>query len=226
MKMKTLSLLAGVGAPLIATMSAQAGFVGIKVTEKANKFGLLVVNIYAIFDRPDPGDGSGDHMVAVAGTPLNPMNIVVEGGVFYNSVFGGDQAPNAAFFPQFPSLEFDTFVTIGKKTAAGDTLTITPGFPIGITGSSLSTTESGWAVIPTAVQGDPFDAANSFPGNGQILIGQFSTAQGVAISGSFLIQYVSNGKSGTSFVSFGIPTPGALALIGIAGLMARRRRRR
>ena len=226
MKMKTLSLLAGVGAPLIATASVQAGFVGIKTTEKENAFGLLVVNVYAIFDRPDPGDGSGDHMVAVAGTPNAPMNIQVNGGTFYNSAFGGDQAPNAAFFPTFPSLAFDTFVTIGKKTSTGDTLTITPGFPLGITGSSLAGTTFGWAVIPTAPQGDPFDAANSFPGNGQILIGQFSTADGTSIKGTMLVQYVSNGQSGTSIVSFGLPTPGTLALFGAAGLIGRRRRRR
>jgi len=225
MKMKTLSLLAGVGAPLIATISAQAGFLGIKVTEKPNKFGLLVINIYAIFDRPDPGDGSGDHMVAVAGTPLNPMNIVVQGGVFYNSPFGSDKAPNAALFPAFPSLEYDTFVTIGKKTSVGDTLTITPGFPLGISGSSLSTTESGWAVIPTAVQGDPFDAANSFPGNGQILIGQFSTANGTAISGTMLISYVSNGTSGSSIVSFFVPGPGSLPAVVLFGALGARRRR-
>ncbi len=226
MKMKTLSLLAGVGAPLIATMSAQAGFVGIKVTEKPNPFGLLVVNIYAIFDRPDPGDGSGDHMVAVAGTPLNPMNIVVEGGVFYNSPFGSDKAPNAALFPLFPSLEFDTFVTIGKKTSIGDTLTITPDFPIGITGSSLYTTYAGWAVIPTAPQGDPFDAANSFPGNGQILIGQFSTADGSAIQGTIRVRYVSNGVAGIfSVETFFVPGPGGLpAVVLFCALGARRRR--
>ncbi len=126
MKIQTLTVLAGTAVPLILTGSASAGFLGLKATSKPNDFGLLVVNVYAIFDRPDPGDGSGDHMIAVAGIPSAPMNIQVIGGVFYNSPFGGIQAPSAAFFPAFPSLEFDTFVTIGKKTSAGDTLTITP----------------------------------------------------------------------------------------------------
>ncbi len=225
MKTKTMAILAGVSASLILSGSAWGGFVGMKATSKPNEFGLLVVNVYAIFDRPDPGDGSGDHMISVAGTPNNPLNIKVQGGVFYNHAFGDDQAPNAAFFPAFPSLEFDTFVTIGKKTSLGDTLTITPGFPVGITGSSLSTTGSGWAVIPTSPQGDPFDAKNSFPGNGQILIAQFSTLDGTAISGIMLIRYVSNGKSAVAIMTFGIPTPGAFALMGVAGLIGTRRRR-
>ncbi len=225
MKVKTMCLLAGAGAPLILSGSATAGFVGTKATSKPNEFGLLVVNVYAVFDRPDPGDGSGDHMVAVAGTPNTPLNVKIEGGVFYNSPFGGDSAPRAAFFPTFPSLAFDTFVTIGKKTSSGDTLTITPGFPLGITGSSLTGTTFGWAVIPTAPQGDPFNAKHSFPGNGQILIAQFSTLEGTAISGTLLIRYVGNGQSGQNIVSFSIPTPGTLAVMGVAGLIGRRRRR-
>jgi len=224
-KTKTMALLAGASAPLILSGSVWAGFLGVEATSKPNKFGLLVINVYAVFDRPDPGDGSGDHMVVVAGTPNTPMNIKVQGGVFYNSAFGNDQAPSQALIDVFPSLEFDTFVTIGKKTSLGDTLTITPGFPLGITGSSLTTTTSGWAVIPTAPQGDPFDSDNSFPGNGHILIGQFSTLDGTSISGTMLIRYVSNGTSGSQIVGFGIPTPGALAMLGVAGLIGARRRR-
>ena len=225
MKVKTMCLLAGAGAPLILSGSATAGFVGTKATSKPNEFGLLVVNVYAVFDRPDPGDGSGDHMVAVAGTPNAPLNVKIEGGVFYNNPFGSDRAPNAAFFPTFPSLEFDTFVTIGKKTSSGDTLTITPGFPIGITGSSLFLTTAGWAIIPTAPQGDPFNAKDSFPGNGQILIAQFSTLEGTSISGTLLIRYVGNGQSNQNIVSFSVPTPGAVAMMGMAWLIGRRRRR-
>jgi hypothetical protein len=231
MKAKTLRLLAGTAVPLILTGSVQAGFLGLSTVSKPNPFGLLVVNVYAEFDRPDPGDGSGDFMNAVAGTRFAPMAIEVIGGTFYNHAIGGDRAPDAALFPTFPSLAYDTFVTIGVKAVGEgyqplDTLTITPGFPIGITGSSLAGTTFGWAVIPTAPQGDPFDAANSFPGNGQILIGQFSTANGTSIKGTMLVQYVSNGQSGTSIVSFGLPTPGTLALFGAAGLIGRRRRRR
>ena len=78
MKMKTLSMLAGVGAPLIATASASAGFVGINTVIKENPFGLLVVNVYAEFDRPGE-----DFMQAVAGTANAPMLIQVIGGTFF-----------------------------------------------------------------------------------------------------------------------------------------------
>jgi len=193
---------------LILSGSVTAGFVGISTVSKPNPFGVLTVNVYAVFDRPDPGDGSGDHMVAVAGTPNAPLVIEVIGGTFYNSPFGGDQAPPAAAIDAFPSLAYDTFVTIGVKCVGdlpcqpANAMTITPGFPIGITGSSLSTPTSGLAVIATAAQGDPFNPPFSFPGNGQILIGQFSTLDGMGIQGTVLLHYVSNGVSLQSIETF------------------------
>jgi len=220
-KIKNLAVLAGVGAPLILSGSASGEFVGITTTSKPNPYGLLVVNVYANFDTPGE-----DHMVTVAGTPLSPLHIWVEGGVFYNSPFGSDLAPNPALFGPFPSLEFDTFVTIGKKTSAGDTTFITPGFP-GLTGPSLWTVSSGYAVTPNSPQGNPFDAVNSFPGNGQVLIGQFSTADGTGIGGTMLLKL---GPSGTQdYGSFFLPAPGTLAMMGmtgVAGLFGTRRRRR
>ena len=224
MKMKTLSMLAGVGAPLIATATAPAGFLGITVTGKENAFGLIVCNVYANFDRPGE-----DLFQAVAGTALSPLLIQVEGGgTFYNHAFGSDTAPGTALIAAFPILAFDTFVTIGVKETGqvNDALVITPGFPAGITGTSLATDESGWAVTPIDPQGDPFNPAY-VGGNGSILIGQYSTADGSGISGTMLVQYVSNGVVGTSVVSFfHVPTPGALALLGTAGLIGARRRRR
>jgi len=224
MKMKTLSLLAGVSAPLIMTTASSAGFVEIRTVLKENVFGLLVVNVYAVFDRPGE-----DLMVAVAGTPNQPLLVQVEGGVFYNSNFGNDQAPNQAFIDIFPSLAFDTFVSIGKKTSTGDTTLISPGWPIaGIVGSVFTTDASGWVVVPDAPQANPFDPANSFPGDGQILIAQFSTATGTEIHGTLLLQFTSNGTPGVqAYVGFtSIPVPGALALLGAAGLVGLRRRRR
>ena len=228
MKATTLRMLVGVTTPLILTGSVQAGFTGITTTSKPNPYGLLVVNVYAVFDRPGE-----DRMIAVAKTPGAPLNITVIGGTFYNHPLGGDQAPDAAFFPAFPSLAYDTFVTIGVKCVGDrpcqpvDTLTISPGFPAGITGSSLAG-HFGWAITPAAPQGDPFNPPFSFPGNGQVLIGQFSTMDGVAIQGTMLLQYVSNGVVGIqSVVSFyHVPGPGAFAMMGVAGLIGTRRRRR
>jgi hypothetical protein len=78
------------------------------------------------------------------------------------------------------------------------------GFPIGITGSVLETL-SGWLVFEDDPQGNPFDPANSFPGDGSVLIGQFSTADGNAISGTIPLQYISNGFTEQSIVTFHHP---------------------
>ncbi len=231
MKTRTLSVLAGVSAPLILTGSSDAGFVGITTTSKPNDFGLLVVNVYAIFDRPGE-----DRMEAIAGTPNTPLRIEVHNGTFYNTPnVSTDKAPSTALISFFPSLEFDTFVTIGVKavgTAPGaqpkDNTALSPGFPPGITGSVLETNAAGWGIGALELQSDPFNAPFSFPGNGQIIIGQFSTTNGTAISGEFLIQYTSNGVQFQQLVVsfFHVPGPGALALLGLAGLMGTRRRRR
>ena len=232
MKARTLAVLAGVSAPLILSGSTNAGFVGIKTTVKPNEFDLFVVNVYATFDRPGE-----DLMSAIAGTPNNPLSIRVKGGgTFYQHAFGSDRAPLGALIDPFPSLQYDTFVTIGvKQVGPGggnpgqpqDNLVLTPGWP-GFGPGNLDLTNSGWAVTPNEPQGDPFDPVFSFPGNGQILIGQFSTANGTGIMGTMLLQFFSNGVSEQAIVSFDqqIPTPGALALLGIAGLLGLRRRRR
>ncbi len=225
MKVKTLSVLAGIGAPLIGTAHASAGFVGLNVVGKPNDFGLIVCNVYAVFDRPGQ-----DFLTAVAGTLNSPLLIqVLGGGTFFNAPGGTDQAPSAFFISLIPSLAFDTFVTIGIKFTEPlfDALIIAPDFQDGITGTQLFLTNSGWAVTPVDPQTDPFDPAY-VQGNGTVLIGQFSTADGTAISGTFLIQYTGNGKQGQqSVVSFfAVPTPGALALLGAAGLIGARRRRR
>ncbi len=196
MKIQTLAVLAGMSAPLILSGSASAGFIGIETTSKPNEFGIFTVNIYAVFDRPGE-----DHMLATFGTREIPLTIQVTGGTFYNHPFGGDTAPQPVLIEAFPSLAYDTFVTIGKKDADGDALLVVAGFPIGITGSVLETL-SGWLVTVDDPQGNPFDPANSFPGDGSVLIGQFSTADGNAISGTIPMEYISNGFTEQSVVTF------------------------
>ncbi len=108
MKIKTLSVLAGVSAPMILAAHASADFLGINAVGKPNEFGLIVVNVYAEYDRP------GDLFFHADGTADAPMLIQVEGGgTFYSHAFGTDRAPSAALIAAFASLAYDTFVTIG-----------------------------------------------------------------------------------------------------------------
>ncbi len=210
---------------MILTGSVQAGFVGISAVSKPNEFGLLVVNVYAEFDRPGE-----DFMSAVFGTVLHPMLIEVIGGTFYNHVFGTDRAPLTALIALFPEVAFDSFVTIGVKAVGPnsqpfDHMVIISGFP-GVSGTQLYTTYSGWAITPGEPAADPFNP-DFFAGDGRVLIGQFSTADGSAIQGTMGLQYISDGVVGQSVVSFFVPVPGpgALWLLGAVGLLGSRRRR-
>ncbi|MCZ6444810.1 MAG: hypothetical protein O6758_01355, partial [Planctomycetota bacterium] len=76
--------------------------------------------------------------------------------------------------------------------------------------------------IPPAPYGAP-DA------NGRVLIGQFNVADGEHIQGFANIQWgiagVQGGGDVTGVFFTSIPTPGALALLGLAGLAGIRRRR-
>ncbi len=96
---------------------------------------------------------------------------------------------------------------------------------------SISTANGAYAVSASHPQGNPFDPINCFPGDGRILIGQFSTPWDgpiVGIQGFFLMQFLSDGvvtQSVEQFSHFVVPVPGTLGLLGVAGLLTTRRRR-
>jgi hypothetical protein len=203
MKIRTLAVAAGVSAPLIWAGSAVGGFLGVKVVSKPNPYGLTVCNVYAEFDNP-----GHDFMHAVAGTPNTLLSITVQGGSFYNHAAGGDTAPLEALIDIFPSLAYDSFYTIGMKAVppGGSDHTILVNMPP-LAGTAIVWDSCSWAVVPpTHPQGNPFDPVNSYPGNGQILIGQFSMENpGIfswGIEGSFLLQYTSDGLITMSAESF------------------------
>ncbi len=227
MQLKALSVLAGVGLPLIAAGTADAGFVGLSVVGKEAPIlgpNAIVCNVFAVFNAPGL-----DRFISGAGTPNSPLDIHVVGGTFFQSPFGSDTAPNSAFFPTFPTLVFDTFVSIGQKATGPNgqpapALTLTPGWP-GFGPSALVGNNLGWANTPADPNTDPFNAL-FINGNGSVLIGQFSTTNGTGISGMLRILVTSDGVGTQLNVSFfHVPGPGALALMGTAGLIGRRRRR-
>jgi hypothetical protein len=73
MKTRYLSLLAGCAAPLMFAVPAPAAFTGLTTENRPNAYGISVVELYAQFDQP------GDMLQAVAGTPVNPLNIKSSG---------------------------------------------------------------------------------------------------------------------------------------------------
>ncbi len=225
MKARLLSVVGAFAVPLTSTGESEAGFLGLVAVSKPNPFGILTYNIYAQFDeRP------GDFVQAVAGTPVSPMNVNVRGGTFYQNPFNGDLPPNPAFcdFPGFESVCYDTFVTIGKKTSIGDATDFVPGWP-GFGPDRLAGNSIGWFIRPGHPQGDP--------ANNQVLLMQLSTQNGVGFSGTIVVFGLSNGlylgsvPSGADvdgYVSFDTqqaPAPGALAILGVAGLLGSRRSR-
>ncbi len=232
MKAKTLSVLAGVSAPLILTGSASAGFVGIKSVVKETGFipgvgELFVCNVYATFDRPD------DEMIAVAGIVSNPLNIFVKQGKWYQDPQGAPvTAPFLQFLPGISGiLAYDTFVTIGTKTddlfTTLDDVSTTGG--LAFANDSLRGENVAWFILPSGPGNGGLGQPNA---NGQVLIFQGSfikdgIAQGIA--GTMLLQFTSNGVAGVqAVVTFDhqIPAPGVLPLLGLAGVMGTRRRRR
>jgi hypothetical protein len=208
MKLRTLAVAAGIGAPLIANCAAHAGYLGVSVVSKPNAFGLTVCNVYAEFDNP-----GGDWMQAVASGAGFPGYIEALGGTFYNHPFGSDRPPAEWNLMIFPSLAYDSFYTIGRKfvpTGQDDALNLVnmPALAGNWVACDRSARSCSWAIVPpTAPQGNPFDAVHSFPGDGRILIGQFSMESpseigAWGVQGEMMFQFVSDGVVGMSWEAF------------------------
>ena len=189
MKAQTLSALAGAASTLIAAGSCPAGFTGITILSKPNELGIFTCNVYAEFDDP------GDHLLAVAGTASAPLTVEMVGGAFYQHFAGDDTPPHEVLVDAFPDLAYDTFVTIGLKEHAGnDNMILTPVWP-GFGAGVLQGSDLAWFVTPDSPQGAPDD-------NGRVLIGQFSTEDGIAPKGRFLILAVSDGEPVLRYTGF------------------------
>ncbi len=211
--LKLSSLMAGT---LILAGTASAGFTGMSFDTVENGMaGFTTYRAYA-------GVTAGGQVDAVYGDVANAL-LVTSGGGFYQNQFGGYGTPSAALFGFFPSLEWDSFVTIGLTDDAGDAM-----LDIGIdwagfeAGGDIATTNGTWFATPSDAQ--------VFEVGGRVLVGQFTVADGDHVYGSMNFQGkdadLSNWNAdGVAFDSDGIPAPGALALLGLAGIAARRRRK-
>ncbi len=188
MKARTLSLLAAGAATLIATTPAVATLTGIVVVAEPQEPDLVVCSVYARFGEPD------DHLVAVCGTAASPLEISVTGGAFYQHPFGTDRAPHEDLVAAFPSLAWDTFVTIGLDSNSGDDNAFLGPFWPGFGPGTLTMSDAGWFITPSDPQGAP-DV------DGRVLLGRF-TYDGIAIEGRILVQFITGGVPMQASVAF------------------------
>jgi MYXO-CTERM domain-containing protein len=229
MNMKRTSICTGVIGGIAVAGSAMAGMNGlsydfVEQTGDGAVAGTYTVRVYAELD-------GGNRLDAVYGRSEYQLYMNYhDGATAYQSSLGGptSQSINPAFFPLAPSLEWDSYVTIGSLYSTDNALQ-----SIGIdwsgwdpAGGDMFADNGTWFVTPADVQGEAVD--------GKVLVAQFTTFAG---AGSYDMTFSAGfqGKDGAgetwqsghsiSITGADIPAPGAIALLGLAGLAGRRRRR-
>ena len=226
--MNKISLFA-MGAVLTAGTAASADFVSFE--GNVNEVGdFTVISMYAVYDTAD-----------VALNVFNAQIVTSDAGGFNQSDVqigaGGTWAPNASLdIPGFADSSIDSFTTIGYgvgAAAATNGTALDPTF-LDATGGLGGTVPSGagW------YNGNPTNNQVAQAQGGYdyaVFVGQFSFATSrVAAAGAenfFIFDAEMGSKDAGGEVFFGgdayiwqIPAPGALALLGLGGLVARRRR--
>ena len=109
------------------------------------------VDVFAVLDAGD------NRLDAVAGN-TNATKLVSTDGTFYQNSFGGatSMQNNEAFWALQPSMEFDSFVTIGRLSNVDNSLqTIGIDFSDFENGGAIDSDNGTWFVLPTDAQGDP-----------------------------------------------------------------------
>ena len=213
MKRINWSITAAGVASLVAGSSAFADLNSISVDAIDSGMGLgTTYRVYADVD-------AGDQVNAVYGDAGAALHIESSAS-FYQNAFGGNTPPSAALIAVFPSLEFDSFVSIGRLTDTDDGM-----LEIGIdwsafeAGGPIFTDNGSWFATPDNAQVHEVD--------GRVLLGQFTVA-GDGLEGTINIQGKDDSLdnwTATDVYFNTVPAPGALALLGLAGLVARRRRK-
>ncbi|MEE9296959.1 MAG: PEP-CTERM sorting domain-containing protein [Phycisphaerae bacterium] len=221
--------LAGMGS-LLVTGTASAGLIDVTIEVSPNQHPMgdlwdtwLVVAHF---------DNLKDQIAAVAGLQAQALLFFTGGGDMYNQdAFAGFPLND---FPSTPigGEAYDSYVTIGATAFPHNTL-FSPDFlgdwgkeppPVQvILGSSFGPESNGaWFFF-----GDP---ASVGTWGGNVIVAQFTVPEGVGfhLEGNIAWRAFDDppGTTKTPFVVDNIPAPGAMALLGLAGLAGARRRRR
>jgi MYXO-CTERM domain-containing protein len=214
MNVKRFMTIAG-GAALLTTTVASAEFYGLSAELVGNNLveGTWTARIYADLS-------AGSRVDAIYGNGANPLMMSSTGGLYQN-IYGGDTSAeiNAALYGAFPSLMYDSWVTIGLEDSGDNAL---GSIGMNFSENEISTADGSWFVTPDDSQGQEI--------GGKVLIAQFTTYGNDSILyGTISLQGKDASGANWSAESvdydFAKPAPGAIALLGLAGFAGRRRRR-
>ena len=226
--MKTTNVVLGAAFSLVLAGVAQASpYQGISIDSLGDMGNGETYRMYVDMD-------AGTRVDAIFGNGVAELSInTADGMSFYQNALGGptSTAINSAFFPLAPSLEWDSYVSIGALYANGSPYPSNALLDIGIDwtsfngGGELATTNGSWFVTPVDPQGEEL--------GGRVFIGQFTVVGGSGDGYADLLGQISiQGKDADSltFQENGVtwtvvPAPGAIALLGLAGVCSRRRRK-
>jgi MYXO-CTERM domain-containing protein len=177
--------------------------------------GLTTYRLYAEFDDPT------DVLIAVNGSSLGAMEMHSDSGTFFNdtSILSGGLKPGPGGIPGFFSVAWDSWFALDYDTPGGGAMQLSPGFATEVGGlaGDFSTTNAAWFVTPA-------DAPQGEADGGRVLIAQLTVGAGEDVWGTINLQDGDAvGYLGEEFTT--VPAPGALALLGLAGLAGGRRRR-
>jgi hypothetical protein len=226
--MRKLSVFAGVvgGIALAGTASAALQNLSMELFRSGSEG-----NTYRLYANLD----AGARIDAVYGNAQGALSVAAANGAsVYHNANGGPTSKeiNSNFFGFVPSLEWDSYVSIGALYQDGSPFGSNALNNIGIdwsnweSGGDLFTDNGSWFVTPEDAQGAEQ--------NGQVFIGQFTVQGGNGDASDLVGQLNLQGKdaNGETWNAINaqwgggdIPAPGALASLGIDGVAGGRRRR-
>ncbi|MEE3002351.1 MAG: hypothetical protein VX908_06640 [Planctomycetota bacterium] len=198
----------GVGVLLLAG-TASAAYQGMSADLHATSAYGDTYRIYVDLD-------AGDRLDAVYGSSEN--GLVLGGADVYQNGFGGNMSTNInpLLLDTFASLHFDSWVTIGL-TDSDDNALSQQGVDFTNFGNEVTTSNGSWYVTPDDAQGEEI--------GGRVLIAQLTVSSGDSLYGNLNFQGKLADGSNWGATDQWLPAPGALALLGLAGIAGRRRRR-
>lgn len=235
MKVKTLSMMAAAGSMLLLGSAAQADLVGIEgvvttvdLRTDGNPFGGAPLEtfdswrIYAVFDD------TTDQLTGVAGNTAvaNAIQLSTSIGTFYNFFLGAGNNAAQAGLTGSNEENFDSWLEIGRTTSGvGVGTGETPGFPV------LGNGISNFTVTNGAYFRTPDDTLTIAGADNRVIFAQLTVPAGARIDGLVRLNVDTSATPGGGTIdnitfNFSTPAPGALALLGLAGLAGGRRRRR